>query len=513
MTLPVVVWFKRDLRIVDHEPLDAAVREGPVIPIYVVEPEYWAMEYTSGRQWLFLKDSILSLDQALSECGQPLWTAIGQVEEVFDRLHRRYQFQTLVSHQETGPDWTFQRDRRVKQWCKDRGVTWTEYRQHGVLRGLRERQGWAKQWGELMDRSQRSVPSRIEGVGSPPKPAAEVLQAVSITDESLVRSQSGGRFEGLELLDSFLDRRCETYRGGMSSPLTGEQVCSRISTHLSVGTLGVREVWQRVCERRDELKHDGGRSQALRSLKSFQSRLHWHCHFMQKLESEPRLEFEELHRGFIGLRETDGTMTTEPFERFRTGTLGWPFVDACLRCLSQTGWLNFRMRAMLVSIASYHLWIDWRQTGVLMARWFTDFEAGIHWSQVQMQSGTTGINANRMYSPVKQSEDQDPQGIFIKRWVPELRNVPIEWIHQPWRMPLSMQRAVGCEMGLHYPAPIGDPAQLARVARMRFKAWIETHDLKPEAQRVLKAHGSRLRQVRPRYGKKVASSQMALDLE
>ena len=111
MTLPVVVWFKRDLRIVDHEPLNAAVREGPVIPIYVVEPEYWAMEYTSGRQWLFLKDSILSLDQALSECGQPLWTAIGQVEEVFDRLHRRYQFQRLVSHQETGPDWTFQRDR------------------------------------------------------------------------------------------------------------------------------------------------------------------------------------------------------------------------------------------------------------------------------------------------------------------------------------------------------------------------------------------------------------------
>ena len=156
MTLPVVVWFKRDLRIVDHEPLDAAVREGPVIPIYVVEPEYWAMEYTSGRQWLFLKDSILSLDQALSECGQPLWTAIGQVEEVFDRLHRRYQFQTLVSHQETGPDWTFQRDRRVKQWCKDRGVTWTEYRQHGVVRGLRERQGWAKQWGETKKLGQGS---------------------------------------------------------------------------------------------------------------------------------------------------------------------------------------------------------------------------------------------------------------------------------------------------------------------------------------------------------------------
>ena len=168
---------------------------------------------------------------------------------------------------------------------------------------------------------------------------------------------------------------------------------------------------------------------------------------------------------------------------------------------------------MLVSIASYHLWIGWRKTGAQMARWFTDFEAGIHWSQIQMQSGTTGINANRMYSPVKQSEDQDPNGVFIKRWIPELSGVPTEWIHQPWRMPLSLQHKYGCQIGLHYPEPIGDPQQLAREARTKLKSWIEMHDLRPEAQRVLKAHGSRLRQARPRYGKKASSSQIALDLE
>jgi len=513
MTLPVVVWFKRDLRIVDHEPLDAAVREGPVIPIYVVEPEYWAMEYTSGRQWSFLKDSILSLDKALSECGQPLWTAIGKVEEVFDRLHRRYKFQSLVSHQETGPDWTFQRDLRVKQWCKDRGVIWTEYRQHGVIRGLRERQGWARQWGHLMDRPKRSVPTRIEGVGSPPKSATELLQMVSISDESLVRIQIGGRSEGLELLDSFLDRRCETYRSGMSSPLTGEMACSRLSAHLSLGTISLREVWQQTLNRRAELKEATGRSRELRNLKSFQSRLHWHCHFIQKLESEPRLEFEELHRGFIGLRNLPCEVESERLERFQKGLLGWPFVDACLKCLSATGWLNFRMRAMLVSIASYHLWIDWRKTGSQIARWFTDFEAGIHWSQIQMQSGITGINANRIYSPVKQSEDQDPDGVFIKRWIPELEGIPIEWIHQPWRMPLSLQYKYGCQIGLHYPVPVGDPQHLAREARAKLKLWIDSHDLKSEAQRVLKAHGSHLKQARPHYGKKVSSSQIALDLE
>ena len=303
MTAPIVVWFKRDLRVDDHEALDAAVSEGPIIPLYVVEPDYWANDYTSGRQWSFLKDSVLSLDADLSSRGQPLWTAIGHVEEVLERLHQRFQFRKIVSHQETGPDWTFQRDLRVKRWCNDHGVIWDEYRQHGVIRGLRERQSWAAQWASLMDDAQAQSHHSFLGVGAPPKPASEVLKGVSIADEFLVSGQEGGRDRGLELLGSFLDDRCETYRGGMSSPLTGETVCSRLSTHLSLGTISLREVWQQTLNRRAELKEATGRSRTLRSLKSFQSRLHWHCHFIQKLESEPRLEFEELHRGFIGLRD------------------------------------------------------------------------------------------------------------------------------------------------------------------------------------------------------------------
>ena len=193
MTAPIVVWFKRDLRVTDHEALVSAVKEGPIIPLYVFEPEYWTNDYTSGRQWSFLKDSLLSLDLQLSQMGQPLWTAIGPIEEVLERLYQRFQFQRMVSHQETGPGWTYQRDLKVKRWCEGHLVKWSQYRQHGVIRGLQQRQGWAAQWAALMDHPQSETPEALNGVGKPPKSVSEVLKDVSIKDGLIVSQQAGGR--------------------------------------------------------------------------------------------------------------------------------------------------------------------------------------------------------------------------------------------------------------------------------------------------------------------------------
>jgi deoxyribodipyrimidine photo-lyase len=168
-------------------------------------------------------------------------------------------------------------------------------------------------------------------------------------------------------------------------------------------------------------------------------------------------------------------------------------VDACMRALHAGGWINFRMRAMLMSFASYHLWQHWREPALHLARLFLDFEPGIHFPQAQMQSGTTGINAVRIYSPVKQVRDHDPEGRFIRRWCPELAAVPDSYLPRPETMPLTVQRQAGCLIGRDYPAPIVDNGKAYFTARRRMQALRASGPSRSEATDIYRRHGSRKR--------------------
>jgi deoxyribodipyrimidine photo-lyase len=488
-----VVWFKRDLRIVDHAPLAEAAALGPVLPLYVAEPGLWREPDTSARQWEALREGLIELRAALAALGQPLVVRIGDVVAVLESLRGSHGIAALWSHMETGNAWTYARDRRVAAWARAHGIPWHERRAFGVVRGLKLRQGWVGQWEALMREPQASTPRAlvpIRGLDPGPIPTGADL---GLADDPCPGRQRGGRRAGLALLESFLAERGANYPREMSSPVTAESACSRLSLHLATGTLGLREVVHAVRARRIALAERPDAGPWRRALAAFESRLHWHCHFIQKLESEPAIEFEHVHRGYDGMRPD----APDParLAAWRDGATGWPFVDACMRMLASTGWINFRMRAMLVAVASYHLWLPWRATGLVLARRFTDYEPGIHWPQVQMQSGVTGINIPRIYNPIKQSRDQDPGGAFIRRWVPELARVPEVWMHSPWLMPSGLQRVAGCVIGRDYPAPIVDHEQAAREARARLIAWRRRPGMSEINRAVLVKHGSRKRRV------------------
>ena len=503
MTLRIV-WFKRDLRVVDHGPLlDAAESADAVLPLYVIEPTLWAQPDMAPRHWQFIHAALQELDAALSRLGQPLVIRQGDAATIFRELAAAYRISAVHAHQETGNAWTYQRDLTVSAVLREAGIPLFETRQHGVVRRQGQRDGWSRQWEGLMAEAIRPAPDAlrpavgIRGIRLPDLPG-------ELTDAPRQRHiQPGGRERGLRVLQGFLEHRGIGYSGGISSPVTAWQSSSRLSPHLAWGTLSLREVVHASRARRQSLRDEAAspeRRRWLRSLRNFEERLHWHCHFMQKLESEPRIEFENMHRACDGLRENE--FRQDRFDAWCRGETGLPLVDACMRAVNAGGWLNFRMRALVVSFAAYHLWLHWRQPALYLARQFTDYEPGIHYCQFQMQSGTTGINTLRIYNPVKQSRDQDPDGVFIRRWIPELGQVPTRWLHEPWTMPEAVQRDSGCRLGEDYPLQVVEHEQAAREARQRFTPIRRSAAANAEADAIRHKHGSRRRpaprRTRPR---------------
>ena len=492
-----VVWFKRDLRLHDHAPLTEASRRGPVLCVYVYEPELLSAPVHDPSHLVFVDQCLEELHDGLAARGARLTFLRGDVPDVFERLYHDLDgFAALWSHQETGIDLTFARDRRVAAWCRARGVEWREIPQHGVFRGLRDRDGWAARWRRRMTTAVLPPPERLVGAEGPSGVGILGPEALGLPPSVRTGAQPGGERHARATLDSFLTERSVSYQGAMSSPVTATEECSRLSPYLAYGAISMREVYQRTVARRTELKERRETGETLpptwlRSLASFEKRLRWHCHFTQKLEDQPELEWTNMARAYDGLREDE--FDAERFDAWHEGRTGYPMVDACMRALHTTGWINFRMRAMLVSFASYHLWLHWTYTADALARLFLDFEPGIHYPQMQMQSGVTGINTLRIYSPIKQAKDQDPTGVFIRRWVPELESVPDAFLSQPETMPHDVQVKVGCLVGREYPVPIVEHAGAVRHARSRIGAIRRSADARAESQDVVRRHGSRRR--------------------
>jgi deoxyribodipyrimidine photo-lyase len=474
-----IVWLKRDLRTQDHVPLKLAEDSAlPYIILFLYEPSLIEYPDTSDRHLQFCYHSVKQMNETLTKTNQSVTECHGEAIEIFTYFTSNYSVQNVFSYRESGIKLTWKRDKAIKKILDSKGINWQQSQRDNVLRGIKNRANWDKIWYQTMNQVALTNTYSQKEEMTIDHPFTFPQEFKNILENYPNFFQPAGEKNGWKYLQSFVKDRGRNYNRHISKPTESRLSCGRISPYISWGNLSVKQASQFVVSnpnyRRNKRPFDG-----------MLTRLKWHCHFIQKFEVECEYETDCLNPGY----ETMGYANKPEFlEAWKNAKTGYPLVDACMRAVIETGWINFRMRAMLVSFLCFNLDNDWRKGVYHLAQQFLDYEPGIHYPQFQMQAGTTGINTVRMYNPIKQSQDNDPEGIFIKKWVPELRDFPDRFIHEPWKATAIDLIDCGITLGEDYPHPIVDLKETAKVARAKIWGHRKTKEVRENKRRIVTLH-------------------------
>jgi len=480
-----VVWHRKHLRIDDQLAVTRAVADADVVcPLFVFDPTFYTDRgLACDARIRFLHEAVASLNRLYATAPAPVVTRTpsdsrSRVNEAMD-AHQAISSETperdapLASPDEPGltigygdpvtllsrfvdAGWEIvtmatptsrygkRRDERARRACGD-AITFVSG--DGLVRGREwPRENWAEHIESWLhgtqhapDWDERDATKLTIDTGVSP---ASVDGAFDITPTKR-KVPTGTHRAAVDRLVSFIDR-VQAYPEHISAPQKAREGASGLSPFLNFGLLSVRQVYQAVTER----------APSCRGRKMYTDRLVWNLHYNQKLVDWPGWTDTAVNPVFEGYNEDrhDPALV----EAWKNGRTGFPMVDASMRCLAETGWLNFRMRAMCASFFTHVLQQPWW----IGADWYhhhlIDSDVGINYTQWQSQAGLIGKPSQRVYNPRKQVRDQDPDGEWITEWVPELTPLPSQFFDRPERTPLAVQSECGVEIGADYPRPVVD---------------------------------------------------------
>jgi deoxyribodipyrimidine photo-lyase len=441
----VIYWHKRDFRLFDNEALCQAMHLSiseniEFIPLMglekdLIESENTSYEFSEFQQFGLLSAMLPLYQNYKYNNIQPIlfYDSIIDTLEKINSIENSRKIKFLISHEEAGTFYTYARDKKVSKYCRENNIKWIQIPHSGIVRNLETRDKWGLQVKNYLDDTILNIPDfknikeKLQDENLNLKLEKEFKIDKKYQEFTLLKNEIVSKYGlkecsekvGLQTLKSFVEDRASGYRGGISSPNSAITHGSRLSQFLSYGSISMRYVhsnYTKYTKLSEDKKIRAG-------LVSAMPRLHWRGHFVQRIESDSTMPWHAINSEF---NEIQYINNQEYFEKYKTGMTGEVLIDACMRCLNKTGFINFRMRALLVSYGVFGLDLDWRVFGRYLASKFLDYEPGIHWSQMQMQAGITGINTIRVYSPQKQLIDQDPNCTFVRKWIPELNSVSNE---------------------------------------------------------------------------------------
>ena len=476
-----VVWLKRDLRLEDNEAIYNAINSNkPLLILYVFEHILLNDKHYSPRHFNFIKESIKDINKTLLALNTKVLSVTGDVSHVFNQIQNYYRIDTIFSHVETGLLVTYNRDKEFSRYCRNNLIKWSESKNNAVKRGLVNRQNWFENWESYMNEDLLPFkPNKNQLLGIQAIERLEnILAKTDLNTPKDSNFQKGGSGMAWKYANSFFEKRHKNYMFNISKPEDSRTSCSRLSPYISWGNISIRQVFQKG----NIVKAN---SKDRRHISAFLSRLRWQAHFIQKFEMEHTMEHESVNKGYHKLKKSISETYQSTWQK---GQTGFPLVDASMRCLIETGYVNFRMRAMLVSFFTHILWQPWQDASVHLSKLFLDFEPGIHFPQLQMQAGETGINNLRIYNPTTNSLKHDPDAVFIRKWVPELRKLDTPFVHEPYLMTELEAVFYDFKLGEDYPRPIVDIKEKRKHASDILWNMKNNPDVLVESSRILKRH-------------------------
>jgi len=447
-----LVWFRRDLRNHDHAALSAALAEAQqVYCAFVFDSEILdALPSRRDRRVHFIRQSLVELDTALRAGGGGLVVRHGPAEVEIPALARQLGVSAVYANRDYEPA-AKQRDVRVAETLRGDGVDFHDFKDQAIFDGNEVltqagnpfsvftpyKNAWLKrltvadcaEWpcrGQLAGGESAGVPTLVE-LGFTP----------TDLDELGIRpGMSGAR----ALWDDFRQERIERY--GALRDFPAVKGVSYLSVHLRFGTIGIRELV------RTALATEDG---------SWLNELIWRDFYFMILDHFPHVVGSAFKPAYDAVRWSDWPAGLAAWQEGRTG---FPLVDAAMRQLKHSGWMHNRLRMIVASFLCKDLGIDWRLGERYFAERLNDFDLSANNGGWQW-AASTGCDAQpyfRIFNPVTQSERFDPDGRFIRRYVPELAKVGNKHIHAPWQMGRIEQESIGVVIGRDYPAPIVDHA-------------------------------------------------------